>query len=440
MGNSVTLPSVRNLAQAIRTKERSSAEVVAAYLTQIATVNPQINAVIQLAPEALAQARQADQDLANGVVRGPLHGVPFTVKDVFATANLVSPLDQRLRQRFPTTDATVVRRLRAAGAILLGKTNCPPNGSGSDTENAICGRTLNPHDLTRSPGGSSGGEAALIAAGGSPFGLGSDVRGGLRVPAHYCGITSLKPTMGRIPSTGVYNQPGGLSDARSQCGLLAHSVDDLELVLPLLVGVDDHDSGVVPMPWRNPAAVRPEKLKVAYFTSDPLAPVTDEIRHAVGAAAQALARARVTVELARPSDFVAAGREIDAFWQDLAGAPGRTVIEFYALWDNFRTHLLQFMQPYDALLCPVTHQAAPPIHERDVRRFDYTVPFSLTGYPCVVTPVAINAAGLPLGVQIVAHPWREDIALTLAHLLEQECRPYVARKQTKETDSTTKRS
>ena len=132
MGNSVTLPSVRNLAQAIRTKERSSAEVVAAYLTQIATVNPQINAVIQLAPEALAQARQADQDLANGVVRGPLHGVPFTVKDVFATANLVSPLDQRLRQRFPTTDATVVSRLRTAGAILLGKTNCPPNGSGSD--------------------------------------------------------------------------------------------------------------------------------------------------------------------------------------------------------------------------------------------------------------------------------------------------------------------
>ncbi|MCE7982975.1 MAG: amidase [Caldilinea sp. CFX5] len=440
METNSTPPSVHALAQAIRTKERSVEEVVTTYLTQIAAVNPQINAVIQLAPKALAQARQADQDLANGIVRGPLHGVPFTVKDVFATANLVSPLDQRLRQRFPTTDATVVSRLRAAGAILLGKTNCPPNGSGSDTENAICGRTLNPHDLTRTPGGSSGGEAALIAAGASPFGLGSDVRGGLRVPAHYCGVTSLKPTTGRIPNTGVYNQPGGLSDARSQSGLLAQSVEDVGLLLPLLLGVDYEDSGVIPMPWRNPAAVRPEKLKVAYFISDPLSPVTEEIRHAVGAAAQALARARVTLEVARPTDFVAAGREIDAFWQDLAGAPGRTVVEFYAMWDNFRTHLLQFMQPYDALLCPVTHQGAPLIQERDPRRFDYTVPFSLTGYPCVVTPVAVNAAGLPLGVQIVAHPWREDIALTLAHLLEQEYRPYVARKQTKETESTAKRT
>lgn len=438
MDTNVTPPSVRALAQTIRTKERSAEEVVTAYFTQIAAVNPQINAVIQLAPDALAQARRADQDLANGVVRGPLHGVPFTVKDVFATANLASPLDQRLRQRFPTADATVVSRLQAAGAILLGKTNCPPNGSGSDTENAICGRTLNPYDYKRTPGGSSGGEAALIAAGGSPFGLGSDVLGGLRVPAHYCGITSLKPTTGRIPNTGVYNQPGGLSDLRCQSGLLAQNVEDLALLLPLLIGVDYQDSGVIPMPWRNPTAVRPEKLKVAYFTSDPLSPVTDEIRHAVGAAAQALARAHVTVELARPSDFVATGREIDALWQDLAGASGRTVVEFYALWDNFRTHLLQFMQPYDALLCPVTHQAAPPTHERDVRRFDYTVPFSLTGYPCVVTPVAVNTAGLPLGVQIAAHPWREDIALTLAHLLEQEFRPYVARKQTKETDSTTK--
>ncbi len=440
MGNNVILHSVRDLAQAIRTKERSAEEVVTTYLAQIAAVNPQINAVIQLAPDALTQARQADQDLANGVVRGPLHGVPFTVKDVFATANLVSPLDQRLRQRFPTIDATVVSRLRAAGAILLGKTNCPPNGSGSDTENAICGRTLNPHDLTRTPGGSSGGEAALIAAGGSPFGLGSDVRGGLRVPAHYCGVTSLKPTTGRIPNTGAYNQPGGLSDLRSQSGVLTQNVEDLGLLLPLLIGVDDEDSGVIPMPWRNPAAVRPEKLKVAYFTADPLSPVTDEICHAVGAAAQALARARVTVEVARPTDFVAAGREIDAFWQDLAGAPGRTVVEFYAMWDSFRTHLLQFMRPYDALLCPVTHQAAPLIHERDARRFDYTAPFSLTGYPCVVTPVAANTAGLPLGIQIVAHPWREDIALTLAHLLEQEFKPYVARKQTKEADPTAKRT
>lgn len=428
MENTVTRMTVRALAQAIRSKQLSAQEVMAAHLARLEQVNPQLNAVTQLAPAALAQARQADSDLAQGSVRGPLHGVPFTVKDVFATANLASPLDQRLRQWFPTSDATVITRLRAAGALLLGKTNCPPNGSGSDTENAVCGRTRNPHDQERTPGGSSGGEAALIAAGASPFGLGSDVRGGLRVPAHYCGVAALKPTSGRVPNTGTYNQPGGLTDARTQSGPLARSVDDLALLLPIIAGVDYQDAGVIPMPWRNPAAVHPEKLRVAYFTADPLSAVSNEIRHAVGASAQALARARVTVEQARPTDFVAAGREIDAFWQDMAGAPGRTVVEFYALWDNFRSHILQFIQSYDAILCPVTHQVAPLVQERDPRRFDYTIPFSLTGYPCVVTPVGVTPTGLPIGVQVVAHPWREDIALALAQILEQELGAHAARK------------
>lgn len=424
----MTRMTVRTLAKAIQTKQLSAQEVMAAHLARLEVVNPRLNAVTQLAPDALAQARQADHDLAQGIVRGPLHGVPFTVKDVFATTQFASPLDQRLRQWLPTSDATVITRLRTAGAILLAKTNCPPNGSGSDTENAICGRTRNPHDQERTPGGSSGGEAALIAAGASPFGLGSDVRGGLRVPAHYCGIATLKPTSGRVPNTGAYNQPGGLSDARTQSGPLARSVEDLAFLLPIIAGVDYQDAGVVPMPWRNPTAVQPAKLRVAYFTADPVSAVSADVRHAVGASAQALARARVTVEQARPSDLVAAGREIDAFWQDLAGAPGRTVVEFYALWDNFRTHLLQFIQPYDAILCPVTHQVAPLIQERDPRRFDYTIPFSLTGYPCVVTPVGATNAGLPIGVQVVAHPWREDIALALAQILEQELGAHASRK------------
>lgn len=420
--------TVRTLAKAIQTKQLSAQEVMAAHLARLEAVNPRLNAVTQLAPNALAQARQADNDLAQGIVRGPLHGVPFTVKDVFATAHLTSPLDQRLRQWLPTSDATVITRLRAAGAILLAKTNCPPNGSGSDTENAICGRTRNPHDQERTPGGSSGGEAALIAAGASPFGLGSDVRGGLRVPAHYCGVATLKPTSGRVPNTGTYNQPGGLTDARTQSGPLARSVEDLAFLLPIIAGVDYQDAGVIPMPWRNPAAVQPAKLRVAYFTADPVSAVSADVRHAVGASAQALARARVTVEQTRPTDLVAAGREIDAFWQDLAGAPGRTVVEFYALWDNFRTHILQFIQPYDAILCPVTHQVAPLVQERDPRRFDYTIPFSLTGYPCAVTPVGVTSAGLPIGVQVVAHPWREDIALALAQILEQELGAHAARK------------
>ncbi len=417
--------SVTKLAEALRSQAISAQAVVETYLAQLAAINPQLNAVTHLLPDALDRARQADRDLAAGTVQGPLHGVPFTVKDVFATVGAASSLDTHLRGRaMPTIDATAVARLRAAGAILLAKSNCPPNGSGSDSENALFGRTVNPYNYQHTAGGSSGGEAALVAAGGSAFGLGSDVRGGLRIPAHYCGLVALKPTSGRVPNTGAYNQPGGLTDSRAQSGLVARTVEDLMLIAPLICGPDGKDSGVVPMPWRNPAAVRPGKLTVAYFTADSTSPVTTETHHAVGAAAQALSRQGVTMVSARPPDLVYAAREIDAFWRDLAGAPGRTVVEFYALWDHFRTALLQFITPYDALLLPVSHQAAPPTGERDDRRFDYTVPFSLTGYPATVVRVAQMATGLPIAVQVVAQPWREDVALVLARLLEEELGGY----------------
>lgn len=419
--NATIFRSATELARAIHERELTSAEVVQAHLDRIAAVNPQLNALVLLAPDALAQAQQADAELALGNVRGPLHGVPFTVKDVFATTGLASAIDQRIRRRAaPAYDAIAVARLRAAGAILLGKTNCPPNGSGSDAENAVIGRTVNPYDPTCSTGGSSGGEAALIAVGASPFGLGSDGSGGVRVPAHYCGVVGLKPTAGRIPNTGAYNQPGGMTDPRTQVGTLARSVDDLTLITPILCGPDYEDSGVIPMPWRDPAAVRPTDLLIAYFTHDPASPVTAETAHAVGAAAQALARAGVQVESARPHDLINAGRQIDDAWQDRAGAPGRTVVELYALWDSFRAAMLHFMARYDAILCPVDHHPAPPFRERDNRRFDYTVPFSMTGQPALVVRVGATASGLPVGVQIVARPWREDVALALGRLLEQE--------------------
>lgn len=409
------------LARLIRTRELSALEVMDTFLARVEQVDPHINAMVQLAPDARARARQADADLAQGVVYGPLHGVPFTVKDIFETVGLATVLDQRLRRRSaPRQDATAVARLRGAGAILLGKTNCPPNGSGSDTENALCGRTLHPLDPAYTPGGSSGGEAALIAAGGSPFGLGSDTGGGLRVPAHYCGVAALKPSAGRVPNTGAYALPGGLTDPRTQIGPLARSVDDLTLIMPLIAGPDDDDAGVIPVPWRNPAAVRLTHLRLAYFAEDPASPVTPETADAVGAAAQALARAGVAVEPARPPDLVEAARQIDEAWQDRAGAPGRTMVELFALWDDYRTHMLRFMSVYDALLCPADHHPAPPFRERDPRRFDYTIPFSLTGYPAAVVRVASAAGGLPIGVQVVGKPWRDDIALALARILEQE--------------------
>ena len=196
----ICFTSATQLLRAIHDRELSAQEVVAAFQERLETVNPRLNAVTVVAEDALELARLADQKQARGEQLGPLHGLPFTVKDTFETAGLHSQLDVRIRKRqVARADATVVARMKQAGAILLAKTNCPPAGSGADTENAVIGQTRNPHNASRSPGGSSGGEAALIAAGGSPLGLGSDTAGGLRVPAAFCGTTALKPTPGPCP-------------------------------------------------------------------------------------------------------------------------------------------------------------------------------------------------------------------------------------------------
>ncbi len=413
--------SATQLAKQIREGAASSEAVVGAYLERIELVNPHLNALTILAADALEQARQADIDLANGELRGPLHGVPFTVKDTFDTTGLVSPVGRQIRhQRAPTRDATVVERMRRAGAILLGKTNCPPNGSGTDTENAVSGRTVNPYDLTHTPGGSSGGEASLIAAGGSPIGLGSDTGGGIRVPAAYCGITALKPTLGRVPNTGAYNQPGGFTDLRTQIGPMARRVEDLLLLLRIIDGPDYADAGVVPMPIYDPESLAIKDLTVGYFPYDPASLVIDVVADAVGSSAQALARAGIQMVENLPLDLVGGGRDLDRGWRNMAATRGQDVVELHAAWDQYRTDLLQYMLRYDAILCPADHHPAPPYANRDSARFDYTVPFSLSGYPAAVVRTGVTGDGLPLAVQIVSHPWREDIVLALAQLLETE--------------------
>lgn len=429
--------SATALVRAIRRKTVSSEEVVSAYLNRIAYLQPKLNAVSQLMPDAIDQARAADAALARGEALGPLHGVPFTVKDVFETVGVVSPLDRELRNRSkPKHDATVIERMRHAGAVLLAKSNCPPNGNGVDSENTVIGRTLNPYDLTCTPGGSSGGEAALVASGCSPLGIGSDQRGGLRIPAHYCGVAALKPTTGRVPNTGAYNQPGGLSDPRTQIGPIARTVDDLTLILPILSGPDDYDSGVVPVPFKLAAddhlhnerddllpsalPIHPENLTVAWFAEDPMLAVTPETRLTLASCVQILSENGIEMHNLLPKDLVRQSREVDELWQNMAGSNGRTNLEVIAMWDDLRTRLLYFMAQYDAILCPVDHHPAPPFRERDNQRFAYTVPFSLTGAPVVTLRVGTSSRGLPIGVQIVARPWREDMALTIARILERE--------------------
>ncbi len=413
--------SAMELIRAIRDRELSAREVVDAHLARIDTTNASLNAVTVVADDAREQARTADETQAKGEEMGPLHGLPFTVKDTFSTAGLVSGLDRRIRNRQSVgVDATVVSRMKQAGAILLAKSNCPPSGSGNDTENAVIGQTRNPLDPSRSPGGSSGGEAALIAAGGSPMGLGSDTGGGLRVPAAFCGITALKPTQGRVANTGIYNQPGGFTDQRTQIGPAARCVGDLLLALRVIDGPDYRDAGVVAMPIFDPDQMPLEGLTIAYFAFDPDSLVTSSVSNAVGRSAQALARAGVQVVENRPLDLVGGARDLDRGWRNMAGTRGQDVVELLHAWDQFRTNLLQYIRYYDAILCPAVHHTAPSIGRRDAQRFDYTVPFSLTGYPAAVLPVAQDSYGLPVAVQIVSHPWREDIVLALTRHLEQE--------------------
>ncbi len=410
--------SATELAARIRRGDVSAVDVVMAHLERIAAVNPQLNAVVQVDTEgALTQARAADAALAQGDSFGPLHGVPFTVKDVMETAGIVAAAGIPERAGFvPAGDATVVARLRAAGAILLGKTNCPPGGGGGDTDNPVYGRTNNPYDVTRTPGGSSGGEATIIAAGGSPIGLGSDSGGSIRVPAHFCGVAGLKPTSGRVPNTGVFNHPGGLSDPRTQIGPLARFVKDLALAFGVIAGPDGHDSGVMPVPMTDYRAVRVPGLRVACYAEDGIAPPTAETSAATLAAARALADSGVRVTEVCPP--IAASRGITERYWNMNMLTGAQVETLFSDWDVFRTAMLVFMADYDAIVCPVDAHPAPRHGDPDPLRFNYTLPYSLTGWPVVVVRVGSSPEGLPIGVQVIANPWRENVALAVATRLE----------------------
>jgi amidase len=413
--------SAATLSRSIRTRAVSSREVIEAFLRRIESVNPSINAVVQLMAErATEEAVAADRALAAGRPTGPLHGVPFTVKDVFETAGIETSVGLPERRGFvPSRDAVAVRRMRRAGGILLGKTNVPPGGAGGVTDNQVYGRTNNPYDLERSVAGSSGGEAALQGAGGSAVGLGSDSGGSIRVPAHLCGVASVKPTTGRVPNTGAYEHPGGLSDARTQIGLLSRFVEDLALALPLIAGPDGHDSGVVPVPIGDPGAVDLARMRIAWYGDDGRTPTTPETAGAVRTAADALASAGATVTEACPERVGDEAHDITERyweWEDLAGGES---VKLLADWDRFRSKMLAFMEAFDGILCPTSPAPAGPHGERNLTLFSYTLPFSLTGQPCVVVPTGPSRSGLPIGVQVAAPVWREDISLAVAGFLER---------------------
>src|SRR2546423_7212884 len=249
--------SATELARAIRDKQVSSEEVVGAHLARIEEVNPKLNAVVHLTADAArVRAREADAALARGEVWGPLHGVPVSIKDAFETEGVVSAGGTKGRAQYvPREDAVGVARYKSAGAVVLGKTTVPEISLAFESDNLVYGRTKNPYDLTRTPGGSSGGEAAAISSGMSPLGLGSDAGGSIRLPAHFCGIAGIKPTSGRTARTGHFPPMGGLLDSIWQIGPLARRVEDLWLALPLLCGNDWRDPTLPPAPLRDPSDV-----------------------------------------------------------------------------------------------------------------------------------------------------------------------------------------
>jgi amidase len=405
------------LARAIVSRKLSSVEVVRAHLEHIHTVNPRLNAVVfATAESAIKEARAADRRNKPKAVLGPLHGVPFTAKDIFNTAGLPTTAGVRMpRSRIPDHDATVVARMRRAGAILIGKTNCPPGGSDEDGWSPTRGAPRNPYDVNRSPGGTSSGEAAIIAAGGSPLGLGSDSGGSIRVPAHYCGVTALKPTAGLIPVTGAYGLAGGMTDIRGQVGPMARYVSDLRIALRVLAGPDGIDSGVVPVKaWR---ATRLDGLRVAWYAEDGMARPTPAIAAAVKAAARALAAAGCSVTEERPPALGEAYQVTLAYW----GRKHMNHDRLYQRWDAFRTSFLRFMSRIDIVLSPVAPNVAPLIREKPVgdHQLSYTVPYSLSGNPCVVVRAGTSPENMPIGVQVVAANWHDGTALRAARAIER---------------------
>ncbi len=258
--NKILKWSATKMAKAIKQKKISSEELVQLHLGRIEEINPKLNAVFKLNDAALQTAKNADEELARGNSLGALHGVPVSIKDWIDVVGLpCAGGDVRFLNRMPKEDATAVTRLRQAGAIILGKTTVT-----ADSE--AYGKVFNPYNLNYSPTGSSSGEAALIASGGSPLGLGSDSGGSIRQPAHVCGIAGLKPTTGRVPLTGHFPPLVPLNDPRTVIGPMARYVEDLALTLPIIAGPDWRDSSVIPVGLGNYRKIDLSKLKIAFYT------------------------------------------------------------------------------------------------------------------------------------------------------------------------------
>jgi amidase len=456
-GANVALNTASKQLELLRHRRLSIAELAEAHITQIERLNPLLNAFVDFDAERVrAEARRMD---ASSEARGPLYGLPVSIKSSIATAGFRCEIGSLLHKGdVPREDAVVVARLRAAGALILGTTNCPEFLMAYETANLLYGRTSNPWDLERSAGGSSGGESAAIAACLSAAGLGSDSGGSVRVPAHFTGICSLKPTPGRIPGRGHLPPCVGPFSILGAIGPMARTVEDISLLFRTLNGQDAEDPVSPPLPLQKPTLEQLRSQRIGCFEDDGLVPVTPETRLAVRAAAQALREAGFRVEPFRPQTleslrklwwkfFVQCGAmfyepairgqhaQLSPVFKEFLGmaasAPPLTATELLNAWaelDLLRSKTLSEMRDYPVLLCPVASTPAFRHGERTwtidgcpVEYLDsvrYTQWFNALGCPAAVVPVGTSHEGLPIGVQIAARPFEDEVALGIAAVID----------------------
>ncbi|MFJ2683811.1 amidase [Pseudomonas sp. NPDC087342] len=449
--------TLREMAGLLRRGVLTSVSLLEFYLQRIAERNPQINALIQLesADELRRQAREADEMARIGNIRGPLHGIPMTIKDVCHVRGFrMSRGLEELLGAASQEDATVVARLREAGAIILGITNVPELCMAFETDNLLYGRTLNPCDPQRSAGGSSGGEAAAIAAGCSPAGLASDACGSVRIPAHFNGICGLKLTQGRVPLTGQFpNDRSGLFHLTSAFGVMGRYVDDLALLGQLISGADGHDPDTVDVPFNDSKPL--SELRVALSWESARTEVSPAVKQVLQQVEACLGSVVADVTSTTPpmlddaSDVLwrvfITGADAGRSWKKLFASMNKqtytpatselirlseevelSVDEMKRDWimiDTFRYQLAKFFNQHDLFICPVFPDVAfahgESLLDRD--RYAFVFPFSLSGSPAVVIRAGHDpVSGMPIGIQIIGPHWQEERLLAVANFLERE--------------------